>query len=135
MRRSFALASSLGWSLWALGLSLGFAAALGSACGDDPALEIVLVEPQITIAAGASATQEVLLRREGGLDEPVALTLTGAPAGVTAAFTHNPANGDRTTMAIMVASSVAPGRYDLALEGQADGVRASAPLTLDVTPP
>lgn len=86
----------------------------------------------LTVAPGGTAQVSVGIERINGFTGSVALSLQGAPAGITAAFTPNPATGSTATLNLSVANTVAAGQYSIAVQGVADGKTASAALVVTV---
>ena len=99
-----------------------------------PTLAITSAISTVTVTqAQASAAIPLVIARGGGATGDVALTLVGAPAGVTGAFTPNPATGASSQLVITVAASAAPGTYALTVRGTAGGTVGTLPLSLTVT--
>lgn len=90
----------------------------------------------LTIAPGASAQVLVGLERVGGFSGAVNLSLQGAPAGVSGAFTPSSPIGISSTLALSVAPSVAAGQYPMTVQGtvsiNGQTVSVSAALVLTV---
>jgi hypothetical protein len=63
----------------------------------------------------------------------VTLTLGGAPAGVTGSFAPTAPTGTNSTLTVSVGAAVAPGVYNLTVDGSATAGNHSTPLTLTVT--
>jgi hypothetical protein len=63
----------------------------------------------------------------------VTLSLGGAPAGVTGAFVPNGTTGTSSTLTVTVSGSVAPGVYNLTVDGTGTPGSRSTNLTLTVT--
>ncbi len=70
----------------------------------------------LSIAQGGSGTSTVTITRTN-FTGAVALTLSGAPAGVTGSFNPASATGNSSTLTINVGASVAPGTYNLTING------------------
>ncbi|MFC5662164.1 glycosyl hydrolase family 18 protein [Kitasatospora misakiensis] len=87
-----------------------------------------------TVAAGSSATATVGTAVTSGSAQSVNLTVTGAPAGVTA--TVNPGSvtaGSPATLTIATAATTTPGTYPLTLTGTAASGSHTSTYTLTVT--
>jgi len=69
---------------------------------------------------GASGTSTIAIQRTN-FTGPVTLTLENPPAGITGSFNPTPATGDQSVLTINVASTVAPGPYNLTVKGAATG--------------
>jgi hypothetical protein len=92
--------------------------------------------------AGASIQQSsstlvvASLTRSGGFTGPVAITVTGAPAGVSASAANFQTLGVVTTAGVTISAdaTTTPGTYALLIHGIGDGVsEATAAFTLTVT--
>ncbi|QAA76523.1 MAG: hypothetical protein BIP78_0757 [Candidatus Bipolaricaulis sibiricus] len=101
----------------------------------------VQVKPDFTIAAtpaaltvkqGASGTVTVNLSRNATFTGAVALTLEGAPAGVTGTFNPASATGATSTLTLNVSSTAAAGVYNLTVRGKGDGLDKTTRVTLTV---
>jgi hypothetical protein len=66
---------------------------------------------------GESITLPVPLQRENRFPDAIQMSLEGAPPGITATFTPNPAPDDASAMTVRVASTVAPGFYPMTVRG------------------
>lgn len=90
----------------------------------------------ITVSQGATGSDTVIITRPG-YNGAVALSLDGAPTGVTAAFapaSMTSESGISSTLTLTVASTTVPGTYPLTIRGQASGRSdQTASLTLTVT--
>ncbi|MFJ1755000.1 glycoside hydrolase family 9 protein [Kitasatospora sp. NPDC088134] len=104
----------------------------GTAPADDFALS---VGPATGSAApGVSATATVTTTVVAGAAQPVALTASGAPAGVSVSF--SPATvtaGGTATLTAAVAAGAAPGSYPITVTGTSGSTAHSAGYTLTVT--
>jgi len=60
----------------------------------------------VTAAPGGTATQTVNITRTGGFTGAVALTASGLPTGVTAAFDPQSATGNSSTLTLTAAANV-----------------------------
>ncbi len=95
---------------------------------------LALSPSSLTIQQGAQANTTVNIARSGGFTGAVALTVNGAPTGMTA--TLNPANatGATSTLTIAVSGTVQAGNHTLTVRGTGTGVtEQSATLTVTVT--
>jgi uncharacterized membrane protein len=104
-----------------------------------PSIEMVLGASALTIVQGQSATVNVDVTRGGGYAGAVALTLSGAPSGLTHSFAPASLLGSATsTLTITASANIAPGDYQLTVTGSGSGVQdASATLavTVEAAPP
>lgn len=98
---------------------------------DPPDYSIGLSQPAVTIARGGIARVTVGVSRTN-IPVPLAFSLTGQN-GIRGSFAQNPLTGDTTDAIIAVDADVAPGTYEVAVRGVADGVTRSAPITVRVT--
>ena len=90
----------------------------------------------LSVAQGAQGTSTISTAPVSGSAETVALSITGLPNGVTAAF--NPSSvttGGSSTLTLTVGSSAATGTYTLTITGTATSATHSIPLSLTVTAP
>jgi hypothetical protein len=128
------LSRRLGYSILCL---TGIAFAAG--CKDDenpiepnnPSFTLALDPSTVTITAGGNATSTVTLTPTDFTGN-IALTVEGAPTGLTAAFNPSPA----TTTSVLTITTVAalvPGTYNLTIRGTATGLTdRTAALTVNV---
>ncbi|MBC7092770.1 hypothetical protein H5T53_01985 [Candidatus Bipolaricaulota bacterium] len=86
----------------------------------------------VAVKQGATATVTVNIKRTATMTEAVALTLEGAPAGVTGTFNPASAPADKSTLTLQVAATTAPGNYTLTVRGKGGGLDKTAKLTLTV---
>ncbi|MGD0548676.1 MAG: glycoside hydrolase family 48 protein, partial [Terracidiphilus sp.] len=87
----------------------------------------------LTVAQGASGTDNILITDSVGFTGSVTLTATGQPTGVAVGFGVNPATA--TSLATFtVASSVAAGSYPISINGVSGSSSAATSITLIVTP-
>ena len=85
------------------------------------------------VQGGNTPTTAVTITRTN-FTGAVTLSLGGAPAGVTGSFAPAAPTGTASTLTVTVATSVAPGVYNLTVDGVATGPGShSTPLTLTVT--
>jgi uncharacterized membrane protein len=112
------------------------------ACDDDDdpteptgTLTLNVSRTTLDVAAGSDDTLTVTIARGGGFAGPVVLSVTGAPAGVTAAFDKSTlgATDVSTPVTITVVAAVAPGAYPLTVKADANGAPdREAVVTLNV---
>jgi len=84
------------------------------------------------IVQGGNAPTTVTITRTS-FTGAVALTLGGAPAGVTGSFNPNNTTGNTSTLTVTVGASVTPGTYNLTVDGTGTPGSRSTNLTLTVT--
>jgi hypothetical protein len=84
-------------------------------------------------SGGASGTFELALKGNNGFNNPVTITFTGVPAGVSfspaAPFAIKPGSYPLT---VNTPSDVTPGVYTITIQGSSGNLRHTAPLTLIV---
>jgi hypothetical protein len=102
--------------------------------GEAPDYALSLSSPDLSIERGASGNTSVTIARTN-FSEAVTLSLGGAPAGVTGTFNPAAPTGDASTLTVSVGGAVAPGVYNLTVDGSATAADHSTPLTLTVTAP
>ena len=102
--------------------------------------------PAFTLSAGASAsiapsghgTVTVTTAVSGGFNAAIALSISGLPSGVTAAFAPStlaaPGSGS-STLTLTATTSAAPGSYTLTISGSGGGLQKTSSLSLTVTTP
>src|SRR2546422_560252 len=86
----------------------------------------------LTIAPGANGTTTVTITRTS-FTGAVTLSLGGAPAGVTGAFNPAAPTGTTSALTVSVGAAVAPGVYNLTVNGTGAPGNRSTPLTLTVS--
>src|SRR5206468_140775 len=86
----------------------------------------------LTIAQAANGTATVTITRTN-FTGAVTLSLGGAPAGVTGAFNPAAPTGTSSTLTVSVGAAVAPGVYNLTVDGTGAPGNRSTPLTLTVS--
>jgi uncharacterized membrane protein len=99
----------------------------------EPGFSVAAAPASQTVAQGASADYAVTVGRTGGFADPVTLSVTGVPAGTTAAFTPNPA--DSSTLTLTTSSTTPAGTYALTITGTAAATTHSTSVALAVTQP
>ena len=103
-----------------------------------PTLAVTVAPATVTVAAGTSGTAQATFLRGGGLTGDVAVTSSGAPAGITVAFTPATVAAAATTsdIAVNVAANVAAGSYPVTIRGTVAGTgQVTGSTTLTVTVP
>jgi chitodextrinase len=87
-----------------------------------------------SVAHGGSATTTVRTAVASGTAQSVALTVSGAPAGVTATISPGTVTaGGSATLSIATTASAAPGTYTLTVTGKAGTTTHTAAYALTVT--
>ena len=99
-----------------------------------PAYSLAVTPDPVAVPIDGSADATVALTRVN-FAEPVDLSVEGAPSGVTASFSEDPATGASTTVTFAATSAVAAGSYDVTVRGTATGLAdETTTVTLDVQP-
>ncbi|MFH8380560.1 glycosyl hydrolase family 18 protein [Kitasatospora sp. NPDC018058] len=95
----------------------------------------VAVNPgSATVTAGSSTSAAIVTAVAAGSAQSVSLSVSGAPAGVTATVTPGSVTaGGSATLAIATTSAVAPGRYPLTITGSAASGTHTTTYALTVT--
>src|SRR5438309_8244360 len=86
----------------------------------------------LTIAQGANGTTTVTITRTS-FTGAVTLSLGNAPTGVTGSFNPTAPTGTSSALTVSVGAAVAPGVYNLTVDGTATAGNRSTPLTLTVS--
>src|SRR5213594_158288 len=97
-----------------------------------PDYTLSLTPAALTIGQGATGNTTVTITRTNFTDA-VALTLGNAPTGVTGSFNPASPTGTSSTLTVSVGAAVAPGVYNLTVDGTATAGNRSTPLTLTVS--
>lgn len=101
-----------------------------------PSFALTLTPTALSVQQGQAGTATANIARSGGFAGSVALTSTGAPAGVTVAFNPASATGATSAITVTVGATVAPGVYPITVQGASTGLtNQTAVLTLTVTAP
>jgi serine protease len=88
----------------------------------------------VSAVQGASGSTTVNTATTSGVAQTVALSLTGAPSGVTPTFTPTSVtSGGSSSLDLAVAASVPAGTYTLTVTGTGTSVTHTVPVTLTVT--
>ena len=91
-----------------------------------------LTPAALTIVQGANGTATVTITRTSFTDA-VTLSLSGAPAEVTGSFNPAAPTGTTSTLTVSVGAAVAPGVYNLTVNGTGRPGNRSTPLTITVS--
>src|SRR3989440_706563 len=124
------------WMRSGLGLVASVAVAVG--CGTKestgPAADytLSLAPAALTVVQGANGTATVTITRTN-FTGAVTLSLGNAPTGVTGSFNPAAPTGTNSTLTVSVGAAVAPGVYNLTVDGTATAGNRSTPLTLTVS--
>lgn len=115
------------------GLALALIALALSACAGGPSFGLDAGADAATVLRGDELTRTVTVAR-GGVAGPIALAVSGTPAGVTASFADPvlPDGATSTTLTLTVAPSAVDGTSSLTITAVAGTRAASAALALTV---
>jgi uncharacterized membrane protein len=100
-----------------------------------PNFTLAATPNQSVISSDDSSSHQIGITRTGGFTQPVALSVTGLPNGVTGQFTPNPAGGSSSTLNLVSDHNPKPGAYLLTVTGTAFApgqITRSTSLTLTV---
>jgi uncharacterized membrane protein len=107
-------------------------------CGSAPDFSMAASPTSLTIGQNGQATVAVTTGVVNGFNNAVALSASGAPAGVTVTFNPSsipaPGNGS-ASMNIAVSGTALVGSYTLTLTGSGGGVQHSLEIALTITAP
>ncbi len=100
-----------------------------------PGVTISAISAQQLSQGTSSATAiPLVLTRTGGLTGDLTLALEGAPTGVSATFSPNPATGTSSQLTLAATATVAPGSYTLTVRATGTGgVSGTTSFGLTVT--
>jgi kumamolisin len=103
-----------------------------------PAFAISSSPASVSVVQGKSGTSTIITTVSGGFDSAVALTASGAPAGVTTTLSPTsiaaPGSGS-STLTLAVASTTVAGTYTITVTGTGGGITHTATVSLTVTVP
>ncbi|MEO8030571.1 MAG: hypothetical protein ABI765_06970, partial [Gemmatimonadota bacterium] len=98
-----------------------------------PDYALSIVPDTVTIVQGATGTGAVTIARTNFAGS-VALSLSGAPAGVTGAYAPAATTGTTSTLTLTVGAAAAAGVYPLSVNGTGTPGARSTPVVLKVIP-
>jgi len=103
-----------------------------------PDFSITASPTSLTIQQGSSGTSVITITSIGGFDQPVQLTVSGEPSGVTASLNPEqitpPPDGTITsTLTVSVGASATPGSYTLTVTGTSGTLTHSVDITMEIT--
>jgi len=103
----------------------------------NPTVTLDVVPATASIVAGLGATAVVGITRSTGYTGGVNMTVTGAPTGMTTAFSPaNPITAGTVNLSVTTLASVVPGPYTLTARANAVGItEATATYVVTVAPP
>ncbi len=98
----------------------------------------VSASPSTSVTEGSHATTTVTVTGASGFDAAVALSISGLPSGVTAAFAPTtiaaPGSGS-STLTLTASATAATGAYSLTITGTSGSQQKTAALSLTIVPP
>lgn len=101
-----------------------------------PNYVLSVASPSVTVAQGGAGFVDLLVTRGGGFSGNVALTLGGAPSGVSAALDPAIASANAVALRLTATPSATRGTYTLTITGSAAGMTdRHITLALVVIPP
>ena len=107
--------------------------ALSVTAAATPDFSLAVSPASATVTAGSSAAATVSVGTSGGFADAVALTASGAPAGVTVSFDHATLTGAGTaSISIATTAAAAAGTYALTITGASKSLSHSAAFSLTV---
>lgn len=122
------------WLRWGLALAVlggSMSCDEGTPVGTDADYSLSLAPAALTVQQGTNGNSTVTISRSD-FTGAVTLSLGGAPAGVTGAFVPPDPTGNSSTLTVTVGAAVAPGVYNLTVNGSGTPGSRSTPLTLTV---
>ncbi len=84
------------------------------------------------VVQGAHTSWTATVTPQNGFSDPVTLSVSGLPAGVTASFSVPTLTSGNSTLNVVVGASVAPGTYPFTITGMSGALTHSASATLTV---
>ena len=86
----------------------------------------------LTVVQGATAQSTITIARQNGFSAAVALSATGLPAGVTAAFNPASTAGASSVVTFTAAANAAPGTATVTITGTGGGLTRTTTIALTV---
>jgi len=103
-----------------------------------PDFSITAASTSLAIQQGSSSTSTMTITSMNGFNQPVQLTISGAPSGVTTTLNPQqatpPADGSTaSTLAVSVATTATPGSYTLTVTGTSEALTRSMYIFVEIT--
>ena len=115
--------------------NVGLMAALTGTSTGTPAFTVSASPSVLTVTAGSTGSATITTAVSGGFNSSVALLASGAPSGVTVAFSPSsigaPGSGS-STATFTVASNTTPGTYNITITGTGGGQTQTTTVSLTV---
>ena len=89
----------------------------------------------LTVNPAGGGVYEIKIDRTGGFNGTVALSLAGAPSGITGDFNPKSTTGNSSNLSVSVNNTVAAGDYKLTVRGKSGGIVSELKLNLKVINP
>lgn len=96
-----------------------------------PSFNLTANPSSVKLNPGGSANVTISITRSGGFNSNVTLSLVGAPLGVSATFTPNPASTS-ANMTLNVGNNTPTGVYSIGVQGSGGGVTRQTSVSLIV---
>jgi hypothetical protein len=137
-----------GWSIWSGGVCNNAALTctftpratlnnqvLATFNSTAPSFTFALSPSTVTVQQGSNSAVTISLTRVNGFADPVALSASGLPSGITIAPMPTSVGGSTATLTVAAAASVVVGNYPVTITATGPGVaQQTATLVIQVTP-
>ena len=108
----------------------------GMDAGMPPSFQLTSAQASVTVVAGSSVGDKVLVTVTGGFQSAIALSVSGLPTGATAVFSPTSLSGAGSALlTLATTATVTPKTYTLTIVASGSGLTSNAPLSLAVTQP
>jgi endo-1,4-beta-xylanase len=109
--------------------------AFGGGPPPTPNFTLAAAPSGLSVNRGASGTSTITITRSGGFTSAVALSATGAPAGVTATFNPASATGTSSVLTFAASATATLGAATVTVTGTGGGLTRTATISLTVNQP
>jgi hypothetical protein len=106
--------------------------------GVQGAFSLALNPVSVSLQQGSNSAVTVSITRTGSFTGTVALSASGAPSGLTTAFSPAAVSGSSSALTVTAGAATTPGTYSLIIAGTANGVSdqtTTLPVTVTAAPP